>query len=235
MPLSRIHPMPYFAKAVFLGSMMIPAASAQTFDLRDLEEEKQEEELNALESFLYKNAFKSPVGRFASVDDWEENMPIVRDEERLEVASSLIQAARDENDARALSAVLAAYRDGADKGLVPEESEGPSISFGARGANENSGRGELPPRDGIPHKSNNPFRQHDPEAAPKPAGLETNDRLGVRIVSNLAVFRSCSGALVAYLNHLGNTDTKAAPWARMIQRSLGFAALPPDDSCLDAN
>ncbi len=235
MPLSRIHQMPYFAKAIFLGSMMIPAASAQTFDLRDLEEEKQEEGLNALESFLYKNAFKSPVGRFASVDDWEENQPIVKAEEKLEVASSLIEAARDENDARALSAVLAAYRDGADKVLAPEENEGPSISFGAATARDNTDRsGSSRDRD-IPQKSRGPFRQHDPEAAPKPAGLETNNRLGVRIVSNLAVFRSCSGALVAYLNHLANTDTKAAPWARMIQRSLGFAALPPDDSCLDAN
>jgi len=227
--------MQYFAKAVFLGSMMISAVSAQTFDLRDLEEEKQEEELNALDSFLFKNAFRSPVGRFASVDDWDENMPIVKDEERLKVASSLIQAARDENDARALSAVLAAYRDGADKELAVEENEGPSISFGARGANENTGRGDHSRTDGIPRKSRGPFRQHDPETAPKPAGLETNDRLGVRIVSNLAVFRSCSGALVAYLDHLGNNDAKAAPWARMIQRSLGIAALPPDDSCLDAN
>ena len=235
MPLSRIHQMSYFAKAFFLGSMMISAASAQTFDLRDLEEEKQEEELNALESFLYKNAFKSPVGRFASVDDWEENMPIVKAGEKLKVATSLIQAARNENDARALSAVLAAYRDGADKELASEENEGPSISFGATAARGNTDRNGNSRDRGIPQKSRGPFRQHDPETAPKPTGLETNDRLGVRIVSNLAVFRSCSGALVAYLNRLGNTDTKAAPWARMIQRSLGFAALPPDDSCLDAN
>jgi hypothetical protein len=238
----------YFAKLLGLSALLISAAaSAQVFDLSKVPEPKvqsskiqsskvqsskvqSEAKPNALDAFLFEGFYKNPVGNYIRADEWEEDLPVIAEEGRLKVASSLVNAARNEDDARALSAVLAAYRDGADKALPP--SAPPAVSFGSSAVTSRdtpdsearSGFGT----DRTGRKSN----RGDTAAPAKQNGAAINDRLGVRIVANLATYRSCSGALVAYLNHLSDDDAKAASWARMIRRSLGMAALPPDYSCI---
>jgi hypothetical protein len=229
-------PVARLLSAITLCWIAVPA-SAQTFDLRNVGKQEPAAPNNALDRYLYSTSFKSPVGNYVATDEWEEMLPVINDDGTLKVASSLVQAARDESDARALSSVLAAYRVGADKEPVAFPSSGPTITLGA----PNGGA----PRDDEPTR---PKRRPLPDSAlpppidyqeaednidkPKSAGLASNPRLGARIVANLATFRSCSGALIKYLDHLGANDAKAFAWTRMIRRSMGVAASPPDDSCL---
>ena len=217
------------------------SANAEPFDLSDIPAEqtgdktaaKDKAELNAFDQFLFTSTFKNPVGNYRRVDEWEKDLPVVRAETAIVIAGSVIDAARDENDARALSAVLAAYRDGADKELIVEP---PSIttSGAARTADSNGnpdplGRDDGRKRDEYDFSGN---RRGNDGKITEQGGVENNPRLGARIVSNLATFRSCTGALVNYLNHLSAQDKNTADWARMIRVSMGFAALPPDESCL---
>ncbi|MFC4291169.1 hypothetical protein ACFOWX_01945 [Sphingorhabdus arenilitoris] len=209
----------------------ITALEPPLFDLRDIEKNEQASSAAALEKFLFENRFKNPVGNYVRVDEWEEDQPLTNDDGLLKIASSLVTAARDENDARALSSIMVAYRDGAHEEKIVEEPTGPRLVVG--GAAENDGR--------AARKSNSPFPQPrsdedlDEDAKVKIPGSETNPRLGARIVSNLATFRSCSGALISYLDHASASDRKTAAWARMIRRSMGVAAWPPDDSCIRRN
>lgn len=228
-----------FLSATLLFLFAVPAA-AQTFDLRDVGNKEPEPAANALDRYLYSTRFKNPVGNYMSIDEWEEMLPVISEEGSLKVARSLVQATRDESDARALSSVLAAYRAGADKELIEPPQDGPSITLGS--PNAGGEREKQPAKSRIRPLPDltlpPPIDQVDsddggPDASDKPkiSGPETNLRLGARIVANLATFRSCSGALINYLNHLGRKDAKSLAWARMIERSMGVAAMPPDDSC----
>lgn len=231
--------MSYFAKSLGFAILLISAAApAQQFDLRNVPAPKtqppkttepSEAKPNPLDAFLFEGFYKNPVGNYIRSDEWDEDLPVIAEEGRLLVASSLVMATRNEDDARALSAVLAAYRDGADKALPP--SAPPAVTFGSSAVASDAADGSSRSGFGTDRKSSK--SGHGDSAVPaKQNGAEVNGRLGVRIVANLATYRSCSGALVAYLNHLSDEDAKAASWARMIRRSLGMAALPPDHSCI---
>jgi hypothetical protein len=233
-----------FPKLLGLSILLISAAApAQQFDLRNVPSAKtpppktqspkitgqSEAKPNALDIFLFEGFYKNPVGNYIRSDEWDEDFPIIAEEGRLIVASSLVMATRNEVDARALSAVLASYRDGADKALPP--SAPPAVTFGSSAVAADTA--EPSSRSGFgTDRMGSKSGHSDPAISAKQNGAQINDRLGVRIVANLAIYRSCSGALVAYLNHLSDDDAKAASWARMIRRSLGMAALPPDHSCI---
>ncbi|MBP7952075.1 MAG: hypothetical protein KAZ17_01180 [Sphingorhabdus sp.] len=255
------------ALAISLAALAIAPAGAQTFDLRDIAAnaatpaaDEEAAPIGALDRYLNSSGFRNPVGRYVSSDIWEELLPIVSDETTLTVAKSLITAARHDSDARALSSVLAAYRDGADKEPVFAAPSGPIISVGnsvdqrqerrserkqerqlERGADRNPWPDAAlpPPPPNDDPNDDGPLANDPPVSDPpakenqlKPAVPDINPRLGARIVSNLATFRSCSGALIQYLDHLAIQDSKTAAWGRVIRRSMGVAALPPDDSCL---
>ncbi len=238
--------MSYFTKSCGLAILLAlagagaGAASAQQFDLRNVPAPtgqsskapspkitaQSEAKPNALDAFLFEGFYKNPVGNYIRVDEWDEELPVIAEEGRLKVATSLVLATRNEDDARALAAVLAAYRDGADKALPPEAPS--AVTFGSS-ASATDGSS----RSGFGTDRNGSESAHgEPDAPAKQNGAAINGRLGVRIVANLATYRSCSGALVAYLHHLSDDDAKAITWARMIRRSLGMAALPPDHSCI---
>jgi hypothetical protein len=218
----------------FAALQMTASAPAQQFDLRDVSAPEKAAQTSAasgaLDTFLFEGFYRNPVGNFTRTDVWEEDTPVSVDEGRLKVATSLITAARSEDEARALSSVLAAYRDGADKALPPAPA--PAVTFGSNAAPAGETAAPVRRRDPATNNKDIPTDRRGLPLANKQNAAETNGRLGARIVSNLATFRSCSGALVAYLNHLSDDDAKAASWARMIRRSLGVAALPPDYSCL---
>lgn len=252
----------FFAAALALHA---PISQAQTFDIRGLGEDKKEKaetgekgetpETGAFERYLHSTGFRNPLGRYSKIEIWTKQQPVVSADGLVKVAAILIDAARDESDAKALASVLAAYRDGADKALVIEEPSGPAITIGPGGGREADRPKRQNPPEPRPSAALPPPRfdpengqeitDRGPDAGPqdddaaKAGGakivvLEINRRLGARIVSNLATFRSCSGALVNYLDHLGRTEAKALDWTRMIRRSIGVAATPPDDSCLRA-
>ena len=238
--------MPHFAR-YFLPMLLIamPAAvfagdgAVQEFDLADLKVSdkpaEKEPELNPLDRFLFNGTFNNPVGNYVSTDEWEEDLPVVSEDGKLKVASSLVKAARHENDARALSAILAAYRDGADKAIAPTKPAITTYSGGVSAAPSSD------PLDTAVRRKNRKDGNYEQETkaaneygsnSSKQGGISASDRLGARIVANLSTFRSCSGALVSYLNHVSDSDMKTVAWTRMIRRSLGVAAIPPDDSCL---
>lgn len=252
---------PYAFSALLLAWQPAPP-QVPAFDLRDLGEVKNEEketaDEGAFERYLHSTGFRNPLGRYAKIDSWKRQKPVVNDDGSLKVAASLINAARDENDAKALASVLAAYRDGADKAPILDEPTGPAITIGGSAKEPERPKRKPPPEPwsgaalppplqdiageaGEAGEAKNSIEggakdsAEDGEDAGETIttiGLATNLRLGARIVSNLAIFRSCSGALINYLDHLGQTDGKALDWTRMIRRSIGVAALPPDDSCL---
>ncbi|NJM50509.1 MAG: hypothetical protein HC843_06160 [Sphingomonadales bacterium] len=225
--------MPLASNAIMIIFSLLAQAAEPTpdaFDLRNIDQNAPAPNSGALERFLFDNRFKNPVGAYVSVDEWEEDKPLTNDEGVLKIASSLVTAARDENDARALSSIMAAYRDRAHEEKIMEEPSGPRLIIGnAEGTEKRTAR-----------SGNSPFPQprsdeaQEEESRVKLPGSETNPRLGARIVSNLATFRSCSGALLSYLDHASAADSKATVWTRMIRRSMGVAAWPPDDSCIRA-
>lgn len=226
---------------------------AQTFDIRDLGAEKDETaQPGAFERYLHSSGFRNPLGRYVKMQSWSGEQPVVSEDGSVKVAAILIDAARDESDAKALTSVLAAYRDGADKAPILEEPSGPAITIGGGAREADRPKRQPPPEPwsgtALPPPRFDPDNGQEIAAdrsdagpqdgasrpgAAKIIGQETNLRLGARIVSNLATFRSCSGALLNYLDHLGRTQAKALDWTRMIRRSIGVAASPPDDSCID--